>query len=708
VSERRRKRSRLAWAVLAAVGFLTVVAVGLSGQAGAAPSAFPSVSISDASVTEGDSGSATMTFTVSVAPGATPSSKVDYATADGSATTADGDYAGTSGTLHFTTGGPTSQTVGVTVNGDTKVEPDETFSVNLSGAVDLSIVRGTGTGTIVNDDVPSISIGDATVTEGNAGTTTASFLVTLSTASFQTVSVGFSTSNGTATAGSDYTASSGTVTFTPGNTSQTVDVTVSGDTTVEPDETFGVNLSGASGATIADGSATGTIVNDDVASLSIGDTTVTEGDSGTTTASFPVTLSAASASAVAVDFATANGTAIAGSDYTTTSGTLTFNPGDLSKTIDVPIKGDTVFESTETFLVNLSNPVSATIADGSATGTIIDNDPEVGPDVSVVKSASPTALIVGGQVTFSILVTNNGTTPALNVVVTDSLPSGLDLVSIKSSSGSCAGTSCTIGTIQGGGGTSVTVVARANEVGRMVNTASVSTSPKDAATANNSAQAGVQVSEENLPPLPQLPAPSAGEVNVVPNGGSGQCVALKGQSCQPLETGQQFDIGDIAYINPGKGTVEMRGIEGIGTFFGTSFGVNEILPTSSSRTTSSARIERPVLVLKLLGGNFKPCKAKKAQLSYDGRSTQAATKRKPIRRLWGKGKGRFRTQGRYSAGTVRGTYWLTEDDCEGTLTRVVEGVVQVHDLVNGKYVNVRAGHTYFVKAGPLKKPKKKK
>jgi hypothetical protein len=85
---------------------------------------------------------------------------------------------------------------------------------------------------------------------------------------------------------------------------------------------------------------------------------------------------------------------------------------------------------------------------------------------------------------------------------------------------------------------------------------------------------------------------------------------------------------------------------------------------------------------------------------------EQVAKRKPVRRLWGKGQGRFRTRGRYASGTVRGTNWLTQDFCEGTLTRVVEGVVSVHDLVTDKYVLVKAGKSYFTKAGPLKKPKK--
>ena len=126
-----------------------------------------------------------------------------------------------------------------------------------------------------------------TVTEGNSGTTTAAFTVTLSAASPQTVTVNYATANGTATAGSDYVAQTGTLSFTAGQTSKTISVTVNGDTTVEPNETFFVNLSSPSGATIADAQGQGTITNDDSAALptlSINDVTVTEGNSGTTIA----------------------------------------------------------------------------------------------------------------------------------------------------------------------------------------------------------------------------------------------------------------------------------------------------------------------------------------------------------------------------------------------------------------------------------------
>jgi len=213
--------------------------------------------------------------------------------------------------------------------------------------------------------VPTLSINDVSVTEGNGGTTTATFTVTLSAAA--------------ASAGSDYVASSGTLTFTAGQLTKTLSVMINGDTTVESDETFVVNLSAATGATIADAQATGTILNDDVAppplpTLSIDDVAVTEGNSGTRLANFTVTLSAAAASAVTVNYASADGTAAAGSDYMSATGTLTFAAGETSKTVAITVNGDTTVEPNETFTVGLSAASGATIAKASGAGTITNDD----------------------------------------------------------------------------------------------------------------------------------------------------------------------------------------------------------------------------------------------------------------------------------------------------------------------------------------------
>ena len=168
------------------------------------------------------------------------------------------------------------------------------------------------------------------------------------------MTVNYATANGTALAGSDYTAASGTLTFAPGQTSKTVTVNVTGDTAVEPNETFVVNLSAPSGATLFDGQGLGTILNDDGPVLRINDVSKAEGNAGTSAAVFTVTLTPASTGTVTVNYATANGTALAGSDYTAASGTLTFAPGQTSKTVTVNVTGDTVAEPNETFVVNLS------------------------------------------------------------------------------------------------------------------------------------------------------------------------------------------------------------------------------------------------------------------------------------------------------------------------------------------------------------------
>jgi hypothetical protein len=225
--------------------------------------------------------------------------------------------------------------------------------------------------------LPTLGINDVSVTEGDSGTTTASFTVTLSAAAAGAVTVNYATADGTAAAGTDYVAGTGTLTFSAGQLTRTVSVTINGDAAVEPNEAFVVNLSAASGATIADAQGAGTIMNDDVAplpTLSIANVSVAEGNSGTSTASFTVTLSAAATAAVTVNYATADGTAAAGTDYVSATGTLSFAVGETTKSIAVTVNGDTTVEPGETFALNLSAASGATIATASATGTITNDD----------------------------------------------------------------------------------------------------------------------------------------------------------------------------------------------------------------------------------------------------------------------------------------------------------------------------------------------
>jgi len=221
---------------------------------------------------------------------------------------------------------------------------------------------------------PSISVRDANVVEGNSGTTQATFVVALSAASSQTVSCSFTTSNGTATAGSDYVATSGGVTFAPGEVEKPVVVLVNGDTVDETQETFFLDISNVQNATVGSNRGTGFIVDDDGPTISINDVTVTEGNAGTKTATFTLTLSGPSVEAIAVRAITTPGTATASSDYTPINVVAIFQPGTVTRTVDVDVIGDTALEPNETFTVNLSEPFGTTIADGEGVGTILDDD----------------------------------------------------------------------------------------------------------------------------------------------------------------------------------------------------------------------------------------------------------------------------------------------------------------------------------------------
>jgi hypothetical protein len=236
-----------------------------------------------------------------------------------------------------------------------------------------------------------LSVSDATLIEGNSGTTNALVTVKLSNSSNPQVSVNYSTANGTALAGSDYQAASGTLTFKKGEMSKMILVPVIGDRLHEANETFFVNLRNATHATIADGQGVVTITDDDPL-VNISDVTITEGNAGTTQCNFLVTLSSAPTQAVTVNYATADGSASAGSDYQAASGVLTFNPGQSSQNVTVLVNGDRLGESNEYFFVNLT---SANGADGQGVATIVDDEPRisVGAASAVEGNDGTTAMV---------------------------------------------------------------------------------------------------------------------------------------------------------------------------------------------------------------------------------------------------------------------------------------------------------------------------
>ena len=236
---------------------------------------------------------------------------------------------------------------------------------------------------------PTLSVDGVSVSEGNTGAVTAAFEVSLSRATSEAVTVAYETVDGTASASSDYLYAEGTLSLTPGVTRQTVAVQVTGDTIPEPDETFFLELSGASGADILSGRGIATIHNDDSASLGVSDVMVTEGDVGTVDAVFVVVASAASPHPVSVSYATQGGSAVAGADFLATSGTLTIPGGSTSGAVVVKVLGDTAVEPDEDFFLVLGNPVGATIDDGTAVATIGNDD-----DVPPPPPAPPAAGVV--------------------------------------------------------------------------------------------------------------------------------------------------------------------------------------------------------------------------------------------------------------------------------------------------------------------------
>jgi len=254
---------------------------------------------------------------------------------------------------------------------------------------------------------PTLSINDVPLSEGNAGTTSFTFTVSLSApAGPGGVTFDIATADGTATQPSDYTQKSLTSQTIPaGSSTYSFTVLVNGDTTPETNETFFVNVTNVTGATVTDGQGQGTIQNDDVApNLTINDVPLAEGNAGTTTFTFTVSLSApAGAGGVTFDIATADGTATQPGDYTQKSLTSqTIPAGSSTYTFDVLVNGDTTPETNETFFVNVTNIVNAIGTDTQGLGTITNDD---FTPIHNIQGNGDTSPLVGQSVTTKGIVT---------------------------------------------------------------------------------------------------------------------------------------------------------------------------------------------------------------------------------------------------------------------------------------------------------------
>ena len=363
---------------------------------------------------------ATTSVTIPVSISQTATASVNYSVTGGTATGSGTDYTLASGTLNFTSGGATTQNISITINNDALNELEETIIITLSSpSAGLNLgVNSAHTYTITNDDVaPTVAFSAAT-SSGSETVTAVTIPVTLTgNTTAQTVTVGYSVTGGTATgSGTDFTLASGTLTFTPGTTSQNISISVINDSINETNETIQVTLATPTVATLGtDTVHTYTIADNDTAPTVAFSATTSSGSEATTSVSIPVSLTGnATAQTVTVDYSVTGGTATGtGTDYTLASGTLTFNAGTTSQNIDVTVVNDLLNETNETIIVTLANPTISTLGTNTThTYTITDND--TAPSVAFGAATSNGAESVT-SVSIPVSLIGNSTTQAVTV-----------------------------------------------------------------------------------------------------------------------------------------------------------------------------------------------------------------------------------------------------------------------------------------------------
>jgi len=329
-------------------------------------------------------------ITVNRVGGSSGTLAVDYTTIDITAT-AGQDYLATSGTLTFAHG-ETTKTFDVPILDDTVNESDESLALLLRNPTNPDSLGNPNTAVLTLQDdstLPVLSLNNVSVSEGNTGTMNAVFTVSLFPATGRTVTANYAALGLDATSGVDFQPVSGSLTFNPRVTTQTISVPVIGDMLDEFDEEFRVRLTNPINAAVAN-SGIGTIIDDDPPpTISIRDVSVNEGNSGATTAFFTVSLSAQSGKQISVGYATADGSASSASDYAAATGTLIFNPGETNKTVAITVNADTQVEPDETFFVNLTSVTNANIGGGQGKGTILNDDGTTVPLQLILDESGP-------------------------------------------------------------------------------------------------------------------------------------------------------------------------------------------------------------------------------------------------------------------------------------------------------------------------------
>jgi hypothetical protein len=361
-----------------APGFYAILAVAIDDDGASAASETrvvtvgnpspPRLTVGAAAAREGPS--AALEFPVRLSAAVPWPVTLRYSTAAGTAREG-ADYSGGSATLRIPPG-LTSAAVRVAVVDDLLDEDDETLRL-LPGEIDgAALATAEAVGTIVDDDAPpALELVDARVPEGDRGAAL-TLPLRLSAPSGRDVVVRYATFDLTASAGSDYAASAGTLTIRAGETRASLAVAIAGDRVFEPDEQLGVRISG-SGFVSPRSEAFVTIQNDDAPGLSIGDVRMREPATGSQPAVFTVSLAPPLERAVTVSFATRDGSAHAGSDYVAATGVLTFAPGVATLTVPVTVNADSQREPVEAFAVALRDASGAPIAWPEGDARIVDS-----------------------------------------------------------------------------------------------------------------------------------------------------------------------------------------------------------------------------------------------------------------------------------------------------------------------------------------------
>jgi len=357
----------------------------------------PTLSINDASISEGDSGTKSVTVSGTVSPASTQTITVQYATADGTATLADNDYASASGTLSINPGATTWSLSLPLIRGDYKVESNDYFYIDLSNPTNATIGRSRGSVTITNDDFP----GTVQFSSANYSVNEAGGSVTITVSRTGGLGIGtfasYSTSNGSAIAGSDYTSTSGTLAFVGGDATKTFTVPILNDTVPEGNETFNLALAALNGATLGSPSAaTVTIFDDDLPTIVIQVIDGNAAEQNRDPAEFRVYRNGPTTSALTVYYGI-TGTATNTSDYNTIGTSVTIPAGSASAPIIITPIDDTAPEPSETVTLTLSVNAAYIVAfPSTGTATIVDND-----SPGVIDNASGAGVTITGTWTAS-------------------------------------------------------------------------------------------------------------------------------------------------------------------------------------------------------------------------------------------------------------------------------------------------------------------